>query len=93
MSEDSGYGDQLLSSMSRVSEQEKTRNSLSDNLHEMTEHPMTVNRRGYQKDRNSVGFGAYDCDVFQVGSITEDGKARDLSSNGFLHRIFNNILH
>lgn len=52
--------------MSRVSEQEKTRNSLSDNLHEMTEHPMTVNRRGYQKDRNSVGFGAYDCDVFQV---------------------------
>lgn len=69
MSEDSGYGDQLLSSMSRVSEQEKTRDSLSrsgDNLLEMT-----VNRKGgYQKDRNSVGFGAYDCDVFQVGGCS-----------------------
>lgn len=74
MSEDSGYGDQLLSSMSRVREQEKTRDSLSDSLHEMTEHPMTVNRRGYQKDRNSAGFGAYDCDVFQVGSSIEDKK-------------------
>lgn len=71
MSEDSGYGDQLLSSMSRGSEQEKTRDSLSrsgDNLPEMTKYSMAVNRKGgYQKDRKSVGFGAYDCDVFQVG--------------------------
>ncbi|ENN75284.1 hypothetical protein YQE_08061, partial [Dendroctonus ponderosae] len=96
LSEDSGYGEQLLSSLNNhakltnpfmVSLSSSTGNLMGLRKSDSNKMAKTIDDNPPKRKKNSyVGFGAYDCDVFQ---LTSPGKRRKRAMACSLKHHFN----